>query len=94
MAATSAVDAKQIPPATFQTLVMTLAAQAATMLGQQPNPATGKTEVMPEVAKHLIDTLGMLEEKTKGNLNADEMHLLNGVTHQLRMAYVQATATK
>ena len=82
-------DPKQIPPASFSFLVSTFGAQGAVALGLAPNPMTGKTEVQPELAKHAIDTLSILEEKTKGNLTPDESQLLEGVLHQLRMAYLQ-----
>jgi len=82
-------DPKKIPPASFSFLVSTLGAQAAVALGMAPNPLTNKTEVQPELGKHAIDTLGILEEKTKGNLTGEESQLLEAVLHQLRMAYLQ-----
>ena len=80
----------QLPPPSFSFLIATHAAQISTLLGQQPNPLTGKTEVRLDMAKHFIDTLGMLEEKTKGNLTADEATLLTAVLHQSRVGYVAA----
>jgi len=44
----------------------------------------------PEMAKHNIDLLEMLQEKTKGNLSADETQLLNHLLFQLRMTFVQS----
>src|SRR5688572_12623068 len=82
-------DPKNIPPASFSFLVTTLGAQGAVALGMAPNPMTNKTEVQPELGKHAIDTLGILQEKTKGNLTGDETQLLEAVLHQLRMAYLQ-----
>ena len=87
--ATPEFDPKQIPPASFSFLVTTLAAQGAVALGMAPNPLTNKTEAQPEMGKHLIDTLGILQEKTKGNLTSEESQLLEAVLHQLRMAYLQ-----
>lgn len=55
-----------MPPASLLFLCTTLATQAMIALGQVPNPITGKTEMRLKQAKHYIDTLGMLEEKTKG----------------------------
>jgi hypothetical protein len=86
---TTDFDPKKIPPASFSFLVSTLGAQAAVALGMAPNPLTNKTEVQPELGKHAIDTLTILEEKTKGNLSAEETQLLEAVLHQLRMAYLQ-----
>ena len=82
-------DPQNIPPASFSFLVSTLGAQGAVALGMAPNPMTNKTEIQPELGKHAIDTLGILQEKTKGNLTADESQLLEAVLHQLRMAYLQ-----
>ncbi len=77
-----------LPPATFSFLLTTIATQAMIALGQVPNPITGKVELRPQQAKHYIDTLSMLEEKTTGNRTSDESTLLTEVLHQLRMAYV------
>jgi hypothetical protein len=81
----------KLPPPSFSFLVATHAAQISTLLGQQPNPMTGKTEIRLDMAKHFIDTLSILEEKTKGNLTADEASLLSAVLHQSRVGYVAAT---
>ena len=81
----------KLPPPSFSFLVATHAAQISTLLGQQPNPMTGKTEVRLDMAKHFIDTLSILEEKTKGNLTAEEASLLSAVLHQSRVGYVAAT---
>jgi hypothetical protein len=78
----------ELPPASLTFLLTTLATQAMIALGQVPNPITGKAELRPKQAKHYIDTLGMLEEKTKGNRTAEETSLLTELLHQLRMSYV------
>jgi hypothetical protein len=77
-----------VPPPTFAMHVSTLATQALMFLGQMPNPLTGKAEVHLEEAKHFIDTLQMLQEKTKGNLSPNESQMLEQVLHELRLAYV------
>jgi hypothetical protein len=77
-----------MPPASLVFLCTTLATQAMIALGQVPNPLTGKTELRLKQAKHYIDTLGMLEEKTAGNCTPDESALFTDLLHQLRMAYV------
>jgi hypothetical protein len=79
-----------LPPATFPFLLTTIATQAMIALGQVPNPITGKVDFRPQQAKHYIDTLSMLEEKTKGNRDPDESTLLTEMLHQLRMAYVMS----
>ena len=81
----------KLPPASFTLLVATLATQATCALGQLPDPLSGKTEVRLELAKHVIDTLGVLEAKTKGNLTPDEEQVLESALHQLRMGYVEAS---
>jgi len=90
----SAPDLSKLPPASFSLLVATFGSQAMIALGQAPNPITGKTEVQPELAKHAIDMLTIVEQKTKGNLTGDESAMLEAVLHQLRMAYVQASGKK
>jgi hypothetical protein len=83
-------QANQLPPPSFSFLVATHAAQISTLLGQTPNPMTGKSEVRLDMAKHFIDTLAILQEKTKGNLTAEEAALLDAVLHQARVGYVEA----
>ena len=82
----------ELPPATFPILVTTFATQAMAALGQLPDPIEGKPVVRKEVAKFQIDMLGVLEEKTKGNLSSEESSMLTDVLHQLRMAFVAAGA--
>ncbi len=82
----------ELPPATFPILVTTFATQAMAALGQLPDPIEGKPVVRKELAKFQIDMLGVLEEKTKGNLSSEESNMLTDVLHQLRMAFVAAGA--
>ena len=79
------------PPASFSVLVTTLATQVMVALGQFPSPE-GKEEIKPEpmIARHLIDTLAVLEEKTKGNLTDDEIRFIRQVLYELRLRYVEA----
>ena len=80
----------QMPPASFSLLVTMLSTQAMMALGQMPHPVTGKSEVSKPEAKHFIDLLAMLEEKTQGNLSGEETAMLSNMLHQLRMAFVAA----
>ncbi len=82
---------EQLPPADFATLVSMLSTQAMVALGVLPDPTSQKTEVRLPVARHFIDLLGVLEEKTKGNLNETERRLLDETLHQLRLAFVERT---
>ena len=75
-------------PDAFSILISSLATQAMMALGQVADPSQGHAVVRPELAKHSIDTLTMLEEKTKGNLSPAETSMLSDVLHQLRMLYV------
>ena len=76
------------PEPDFNFFITTLALQASIGLGQVLNPATNKTEVDLTQAKFLIDTLGMLQEKTKGNLKKEENDLLENILYELRMQYL------
>jgi len=75
-------------PASFVSLIMSLASNAAASLGMMPHPVTGETGVDLKTAKHWIDVLGMLEQKTRGNLDAQEAQMLEGLLADLRMQYV------
>lgn len=86
--APSADSMPEPPPASFSVLVTMLFTQAMGMLGQMPDPATGEAKVNKPFAKHYIDTLEMLESKTKGNLDDQEAAMLNEALHALRMMYV------
>lgn len=80
------------PPASFEILVSMLFTQAMSMLGQIPDPQTGKPSINKPYAKYNIDTLEMLGEKTKGNLSDSESKMLSEALHALRMTYVNVTA--
>ena len=84
------VDAGQVPPANIATLVTMFSTQTMVALGLIPNPATNKAEPQLPLAQHFIDLLGVLEEKTKGNLTDAEHRLLESSLHELRMAFLHA----
>jgi len=73
----------------FTQLVMSFQAAALQSLGKVPNTLSGKNEINLQVAKNSIDILGMLEEKTSGNLTEDELKMLRQSLSQLRMLYVE-----
>jgi hypothetical protein len=79
--------AMELPPPTFASLVQLLATQSMTALGLVPAP-DGRPHLEPQIARHFIDLLGVLESKTQGQLDPGEQALLEGVLHQLRMAYM------
>jgi len=80
---------RTFPPANISFLFSTVATQAFVSLGLLPNPVTEKAEPDLEQAKHFIDMLGVLEEKTQGNLSADEKKHLDALLFELRLQYVE-----
>jgi hypothetical protein len=76
-------------PASFVNFLSTLATNAAAALGAVPHPATGKRTLDLDSAKFWLDILGMLKEKTAGNLHPQEERLLEGLLGDLRFQYVQ-----
>jgi len=81
-------EAPGAPPATFEFLVHTMFTQALMALGRIPNPITKQSHVNMATARHFVDTLGMLETKTAGNLTTDEARMLEEIQHQLRMMII------
>jgi hypothetical protein len=75
--------------ANFAELVRMLATQAMMYLGAFPDPETGKRMVALEAAQFNIELLGILEEKTKGNLTEEEKTMLTRLLYELRMQYVE-----
>jgi len=84
---------RSLPPADFATLVLSLGSSAVMYLGQSEDP-DGKTSApnLP-MAKHAIDLLTVLEEKTKGNLSSEEEQVLESLLFDLRLRYVEALKT-
>ena len=77
-----------VPSGDFAAFLSTLSYQALMALGEMPNPVTQQPQEDLEQARYLIDVLGMLQLKTKGNLTAQEGSLLEGLLYELRMKYV------
>lgn len=75
-------------PASFVNFLSTIATNAAAALGAVPHPATGKRSLDLDTGKYWLDVLGMIKEKTNGNLHAQETRLLDGLLADLRMQYV------
>lgn len=76
-------------PIGFKDLLSLLISQALSAMGAFPDPRTGRAMVALDLAKVYIDMLGVLEEKTKGNLTADESTLLTRAVSELRMEFVE-----
>ena len=77
------------PEVSLATFIISLSSSALVHLGEIPEPETNRTTVDLPIAKQIIDTLGMLQAKTKGNLDEDEDRLLRSVLYDLRMRYVE-----
>ncbi len=79
----------ELPPASLTYLASSLAFQASMSLGLMPDPISGKQEKNLPQARHLIDMLEVLQQKTEGNRSPDESEDIEAMLYQLRMAYVQ-----
>jgi len=78
-----------LPEVNFANFVLSMSTTALFHFGDFPDPATSRSNRNLKAAKHTIDTLGMLRDKTAGNLADDEKNLLEGVLFELRMRYVK-----
>ena len=76
-------------PVTFSTFVLGLSTQALLHLGEIPDPVSNTTQRDLGAAKHVIDILALLREKTRSNLEPDEEALLDSMLYDLRMRYVE-----
>ena len=80
-----------LPPVDFAGFLISLATSALYHLGLVPDPATGQPgEKNPDLARHTIDTIELLQEKTKGNLTDEEEALVRELLTELRMRFVEA----
>ncbi len=81
---------RTLPPIDFSTFVLSLGSSAAVHLGQIPAPDSTEPTIDLPAAKQIIDILGVLEEKTRGNLDASEAQLIKSLLYDLRVQYVDA----
>ena len=79
-----------LPPATFEFLVLSLRMQAEMQMGLMGGPEGEPVEKNVDLARHFIDILAILQEKTKGNLSLEEQRLLDNTVTELRFRVVQA----
>jgi hypothetical protein len=82
---------RELPPASFPALVQSIVTQALFYLGELA-PRGGEPVVNLDMAKHHIDTLGVLEEKTTNNLTEDEKRMLDAALYETRMRYVSVAS--
>jgi hypothetical protein len=76
----------------FTQFVISLASSAAIHFGDLPDPATGKpADPNLDGASQMIEILALLEEKTRGNLTAEERQVLEQVLYELRLRFVEAS---
>jgi hypothetical protein len=85
---------QMLPPIDFSLYVSGYVSQAFVFLGKIPNPENGETSVNLPLAKHLIDILGMLEDKTQGNLTSEEESFLQHQLQTLRLNYVDVAKSE
>jgi hypothetical protein len=79
-----------MPPASFEFLVTSLRAQAEIQLGLMHfGPEEERPKPNPPLARHAIDMLGVLQEKTRGNLTLEEQRFLENSLTELRFRFVQ-----
>ena len=79
-----------LPEVNFSSLIFSLSSSALFHLGETPDPQTGEKKKDLPLAKHTIDIMAMLKEKTKGNLDDDERRFLEIVLSDLQLRYVSA----
>jgi Domain of unknown function (DUF1844) len=79
----------QMGEISFGAFLMSLSTEALVHLGEMSDPSGGQPQCDLAMAQQLIDILGMLREKTRGNLDHDEQALLDAILFDLRMKYVE-----
>jgi len=79
-----------MPDVTFSTFIASLSSSALVHLGEIAEPSTGQKQENIQIAKHTIDIIGLLQEKTKGNLTKEEEKLIQNILTDLRMRYLSA----
>jgi len=80
---------RELPEVSFSMFILSLNTSALVHLGQLPDPLTQEKKVDLALARHTIDTLQMLREKTKGNLTKEEEKLLDSILYELRILYLK-----
>ncbi len=83
-----------LPPVDFHTFILSLGSSALLHLGELEHPEAGATKQDLPLAKHTIDILAMLQEKTKGNLTPPEEKLIESLLYDLRLRYVELSKAR
>ena len=84
----SAPEDMIMPQVSFTTFILSLASSALVQLGEVPDPVSGQIEANLPIAKHTIDVLTMLQEKTQCSRTDEETQMMDGLLYELRMKYV------
>ncbi|MBW2561182.1 MAG: DUF1844 domain-containing protein [Deltaproteobacteria bacterium] len=79
----------QVPEMNFHNFILSLYTSVIFSLGELADPVSGEKKKDLQAAKQTIDILGMLKEKTEGNLDTSEKELLDGILSESRMGYVR-----
>ncbi|HEY4103242.1 MAG TPA: DUF1844 domain-containing protein [Polyangiaceae bacterium] len=90
----SASAPDDLPAVDLTTFVLSLSHSARLHLGDAPDPTTGKSEVDLPMARHSIDLLGLIQEKTHGNLSGAEEQVLTQELDELRVRYVEVSRSR
>lgn len=77
---------RALPPVSFSSLIVSFASSAMAQLGEGPDG-----EIDLELARHSVDVLSLLREKTKGNLDEEEAKLLDTLLYETRMKFMEKT---
>ena len=85
-------ESPPLPEITFSTLLFSLSTSALIQLGEIQDPHTNQPAKNLPLAKQTIDLIGMLKEKTKGNLTSEEDKFMDNILYDLKMRYVKAVA--
>jgi hypothetical protein len=87
---TQEAERAPLPEVNFNSLIFSLSSSVLLHLGELADPQTGEKRKDIALAKHTIDTIAMLKEKTQGNLNGEEEKFLESILTDLRWRYVKA----
>ncbi len=90
MRETGAGEKGPLPKIDFSGFILSLYSSGLVQLGKVEDPSSGTKSKNLELARHTIDMMAMLEEKTRGNLTEDESNLLKALLSEIRIAFVEA----
>jgi hypothetical protein len=82
----------QLPKIDFSSFILSIYSTGLVQLGKVEDPSTGEKAINLDLAKHTIDLIALMEEKTRGNLNEEEDNLLKTLLDEIRLAFVEAKA--